>query len=248
MITVPPDIHVKGDILPEVIVHNLVDVPYISQNEYSPPYLEREGIPSEKDFVQWYLSRQTRDIEVATIELYNRLKPSDDVTSRWTQLTIIEPDIILGGIPSPDHDVGSTSVVPTSQSTPHEIVSIFGVRNLVSISDYYVAWDMSYLPSYRHYIVLDHPQTELFRYFDEISESINAARLRGDTTFIHCQAGISRSSTCLAAYYVRYGLNGNPHPTVEEVVRYIQNLRPVVYPNYGFLVQLVGYYEFLRTR
>ncbi|KAF8358303.1 hypothetical protein PRIPAC_93298 [Pristionchus pacificus] len=51
--------------------------------------------------------------------------------------------------------------------------------------------------------------------------------------FVHCNAGISRSSTVCIAYLIHYA-----NYTVDSAIAHIKTVRPVIRPNEGFLVQL----------
>lgn len=218
---------------------SLLDVEYVDV-----PIPDRGMVHNPFEFIQWFEERRG-DFELAAVPLYYSMQPG--IENEWTQLSFIDHDIILGGIPIPDNDSDSTNR-NDPRRTPHPLVARYKIRTIISFSDYHVVWDLSYISSYRHYIVYDHPQTEMYKVFDEVAETIDGARRRGEITFIHCQAGVSRSSTALAAYYIRFGLRDDPHPTVERVLRYLQEARSVVWPNYGFIVQLLGYYQYLKNR
>ncbi|GMS88181.1 hypothetical protein PENTCL1PPCAC_10356 [Pristionchus entomophagus] len=56
--------------------------------------------------------------------------------------------------------------------------------------------------------------------------------------FVHCNAGISRSSTVCIAYLIHYADH-----TVNSAIEHIKSVRPVIRPNDGFLVQLRSFEE-----
>ena len=77
---------------------------------------------------------------------------------------------------------------------------------------------------------------------DEASEFIKKAISEGNL-LIHCAAGISRSTTCLVAYYIRYlGLS------MEEGIKRVKKKREIVCPNVGFMKQLRMYEDEIYER
>ena len=82
----------------------------------------------------------------------------------------------------------------------------------------------------------DFPNFNISLYFKKTNEFINQAKLSGKNILIHCQLGISRSTTCLIAYMIKY-----MGYTTASAIQYIKNKRPHIMPNFGFLQQLKNY-------
>lgn len=83
----------------------------------------------------------------------------------------------------------------------------------------------------------DHPAFQLSPYFDQIADFIhNAIDKEKGKVFVHCQMGISRSTTSVIAYLVKYH---RMHPI--EAGLFVKSRRAIVYPNPGFLRQLDAY-------
>lgn len=81
--------------------------------------------------------------------------------------------------------------------------------------------------------IADIPTQNLLSLLASGVEFILERRLAGDTILVHCQAGISRSTTFLAAYFMTvYNFN------LDETLVYIEKCRSCVNPNYGFRRQL----------
>ncbi|CAF3827500.1 unnamed protein product, partial [Rotaria magnacalcarata] len=60
----------------------------------------------------------------------------------------------------------------------------------------------------------------------------------------HCAAGISRSATIVLAYLMKYH-----HNTLKEAFFFLIEKRPQIWPNEGFLLQLLRYEtELIRSR
>lgn len=83
----------------------------------------------------------------------------------------------------------------------------------------------------------DIPSFQMHRHFDEVADFIHAAMAKG-RVFVHCFCGISRSTTAILAYFVKYrGID--PRKGYET----LRKKRWIVYPNDGFMRQLMDYYR-----
>ena len=87
-----------------------------------------------------------------------------------------------------------------------------------------------------HAKINDSPYFQLHTFFDKTNFFINKAKMSGGNILIHCQLGISRSTSCLIAYMIKYlGY------TTLTALQYIKKKRPIVMPNFGFIQQLKNY-------
>ena len=89
--------------------------------------------------------------------------------------------------------------------------------------------------------VADEPGANISVIFPRCCEFINAARKAGGGILVHCNAGISRSSTIVAAYLMQELGVG-----LDDALAMIRAARPVIKPNDGFMVQLRQYEEALH--
>ena len=95
---------------------------------------------------------------------------------------------------------------------------------------------------YCHLDIVDNTKTNLFQYFDKAFSFIETARKNKGIILIHCKLGISRSTSILVAYMIKYlGFN------VKKALEYIKTKRKQVNPNQGFLVQLYIYQRYIRN-
>ena len=95
-----------------------------------------------------------------------------------------------------------------------------------------------YAPFEQLYIdVRDHPDADIAQHFERCCSFIDRhIKMAGGRVLVHCQAGISRSSTICAAYLIHhYGLD------VPAAVGRVTKARDIIKPNAGFLQQLVEY-------
>lgn len=68
-------------------------------------------------------------------------------------------------------------------------------------------------------------------------------RAQGTRVLVHCKMGVSRSAATVIAYAMKqYGWS------LEQALRHVQELRPIVRPNPGFLRQLQTYQGILTAR
>ena len=89
---------------------------------------------------------------------------------------------------------------------------------------------------YCHLKLSDSPTFRIIRYLDKASDFINQAQINKGIILVHCQLGISRSTTCVIAYLIKYlGY------TAMSALNFIKKKRTQVMPNFGFLNQLMIY-------
>jgi len=87
----------------------------------------------------------------------------------------------------------------------------------------------------------DIPSFMMNKHFDEVADFINDSMKNGKV-FVHCFCGISRSTTALIAYMIKYrGIE--PQKAYES----IRKKRWIVYPNEGFMKQLNEYHKSKTT-
>lgn len=89
------------------------------------------------------------------------------------------------------------------------------------------------------YIDLDDDRTEpIGDYFDRTYNFINRHLEQGYNVYVHCVAGMSRSSTIVVAFLMKkFGMS------VEEALSFVKDRRPIIRPNNGFLHELIRYEE-----
>lgn len=203
------------------------------------------------------------------LKLYNKLSMRNTTlmkrAEKWEPCHEIERGLYLGGIPQPCDDPTDSYNMSIAKA-PHGYIFHKEVRLIVSIIDHSVKWHLPEEVLHLMMIGVDHPETEICKFFEPVSDKIREYVLARKVVLVHCHAGFSRSSTMLAAYYLKYGLpkkslrgiidslenTHNPEslrrPTVEEVLEFISSKRGWVCPNYGFLNQLIKYEDYLSRK
>lgn len=83
---------------------------------------------------------------------------------------------------------------------------------------------------------MDVPWENLGRHFMDSANFIKNALAKGGTVFVHCWAGISRSTSCIIAYMMlHHGMS------FQRSLSFIRQSRHFVNPNPGFRRQLLEF-------
>ncbi|XP_034754048.1 dual specificity protein phosphatase 19-like [Etheostoma cragini] len=89
---------------------------------------------------------------------------------------------------------------------------------------------------YKTLQILDLPDTDIPSYVGECSSFIDQAREQDGVVLVHCNAGVSRSSSVVIGYLMlREGLS------FDDAYSQVKVARPSIRPNPGFYQQLQGY-------
>ena len=81
---------------------------------------------------------------------------------------------------------------------------------------------------------------DLFAHMDDAADYIHES-LAKSNVFVHCLGGVSRSSSCVMAYYIKYrGMS------FDDVHKMVVEKRVIVKPNPGFVEQLKKFEELHR--
>ena len=92
-----------------------------------------------------------------------------------------------------------------------------------------------------HLKVKDLETFEILYYFDTANEFINKCKLMGGICLVHCKLGVSRSTTFVIAYLMKYS-----NLTTDEAFAFVKSKRSSIKPNDGFMRQLRLYEKILR--
>ena len=89
---------------------------------------------------------------------------------------------------------------------------------------------------YCHLKLNDMPSFKIIPYLEKATSFIHQAHINNGIILVHCQLGISRSTSCVIAYFIKY-----MGYTAMNALDFIKKKRPQVMPNFGFLQQLMNY-------
>ncbi|XP_072826506.1 protein phosphatase Slingshot homolog 3 isoform X2 [Vicugna pacos] len=97
--------------------------------------------------------------------------------------------------------------------------------------------------TYHNVRLWDEESAQLLPHWKETHRFVEAARAQGTRVLVHCKMGVSRSAATVIAYAMKqYGWS------LEQALHHVQELRPIVRPNPGFLRQLQTYQGILTAR
>lgn len=90
--------------------------------------------------------------------------------------------------------------------------------------------------------VEDNTKTDIAKYFPETYAFIDQALKQGKV-LVHCEQGISRSPTVVAAYLMKKWVM-----SADEALKFIASKRPSINPNPSFINQLKNYQSYLAMK
>uniref|UniRef100_A0A915Q594 Dual specificity protein phosphatase 14 n=1 Tax=Setaria digitata TaxID=48799 RepID=A0A915Q594_9BILA len=88
----------------------------------------------------------------------------------------------------------------------------------------------------------DTPSTNIYQYFDLISDQIEAVITSGGNVLVHCVAGVSRSASVCLAFLTKFRCK-----SLRQAYQFMAQKRPLVRPNIGFWRQLIIYENELKN-
>ena len=88
---------------------------------------------------------------------------------------------------------------------------------------------------------MDSETQDIKQYFDQSGKFIDDAIKNGGRVMVHCHAGISRSSSIILAYLIKY-----KNMSFDEALATAQKKREKINPNPGFVKQLKEYEAIVR--
>ncbi|EFI27019.1 hypothetical protein CC1G_15152 [Coprinopsis cinerea okayama7 len=139
----------------------------------------------------------------------------------WRDMNEIVPGLWLGGLPS------ALNAANLKEKGIGSVVSV--LRGSVKIKETFI----------RHQIEIDDVEdSDILSHLLPAVKFIEAELGKGRGVLVHCQAGVSRSSTVVAAYLM-YTQKLSP----EEALEVVRKARPVIEPNAGFRRQLDLFHE-----
>ncbi|KAI8138105.1 protein-tyrosine phosphatase-like protein [Fennellomyces sp. T-0311] len=125
--------------------------------------------------------------------------------------------------------VGSQAAASSLENlTSHGITHILSLGEFESVYDHIV---------YKNVRIMDLAEENLIQHFGDTFDFIDSAYQNGGKILVHCQAGVSRSVSVMAAYLMR-SLKISPKAALDI----IRDHRAFAQPNDGFMDQLELYY------
>lgn len=121
-----------------------------------------------------------------------------------------------------------------------EILDKYNIKKVISIgsNEDREAYVIHEGIEYRNITIYDSDHAIIYDYFDEMNKFINES---AGAVLVHCWAGISRSTTIVAAYLMAERKIG-----VDDAIQFIRKKRRRIWPNFGFQMQLLQYQKRLQ--
>lgn len=80
-------------------------------------------------------------------------------------------------------------------------------------------------------------------YFDRMADKMNDHLSRGGRVLVHCMMGVSRSTSLILAYLMKY-----KHMSLKSAYELVSMRRPIIRPNPGFWRQLLDFEKQMLTK
>lgn len=114
-----------------------------------------------------------------------------------------------------------------------EILKALNIMQILSVGFDYAITDI--IPC-KFISVCDDPSENIYQYFDDTFDCIDNILQRNESIYIHCIAGVSRSTTIATAFLMKK--NGW---SISDALAQVQSKRSMADPNSGFIEQLKLY-------
>ncbi|UJR08880.1 hypothetical protein I4U23_013135 [Adineta vaga] len=125
-----------------------------------------------------------------------------------------------------------------------ELLHRFQIKHIINVCDFGLGQTILDNFNVIHIPMPDEPRTNIKQHFDRTNELLHGFYEKKERCLVHCAAGVSRSATIVLAYLMKYH-----HNTLNEAFFFLVEKRPQIWPNEGFLLQLIRYEtELLKTR
>lgn len=130
--------------------------------------------------------------------------------------------------------LGSVHALPKLFASPAKIDAVVSITK-ISTEDFNLPPHISIaFGNHLDICLSDREESNISQYFDEAHAFINRHITEGHGVLVHCAAGISRSTTLVAAYLMK-----SYKWSAYDALKLIKEKRPCIRPNDGFLEQLL---------
>ncbi len=118
-----------------------------------------------------------------------------------------------------------------SQYVSHDDLKLNGIKTVIDMRD--DRRDALPCDTYYNFPIEDSPKIDISGIIVEVCEIIHKELSIGRPVYVHCAAGISRSTTIIIAYLMKY-----MNMSYDNAYAYVKDKRIVINPNSGFVKQL----------
>jgi len=128
-------------------------------------------------------------------------------------------------------------------SQEHHLIN-YNIKHVIRLgTDFNINYTDPSRFNFYNFDIFDLPKEPIKELFQKANEIIEQARLKHENVLVHCHAGVSRSSTIILAYLMRYkGMS------LYDAWCSTFKIRPIIRPNDGFAIALQEYEKILFNR
>lgn len=149
------------------------------------------------------------------------------------------PSAINRSDPNPSKIYDNLYLGEVYHSSDEKFIKEKNIKHILTLLEYpcklSVHPDYQYI-KFKHINIGDKLSTNIYDYFTECIEFIKQAHEKGDTVYVHCAMGISRSVSIVIAYIMKEN-----NMKFEEAFSYVRTCRPQAEPNMAFTYQLMQF-------
>jgi len=131
-----------------------------------------------------------------------------------------------------------------------DILEKYNIKAIITLetrpkSSYVLDYYNRHNIDFKYIFIEDSVDADISKYFDVTYDFIKSHISKGDNVLVHCYAGISRSSSIILNYMIRFiyesgkSVIDNPRSVVFNALSYSRSKRPFINPNPGFIEQLI---------
>jgi protein-tyrosine phosphatase len=129
-----------------------------------------------------------------------------------------------------------------NQASNIGLLNSLGIRHIVSVCDFSLEKSITDKCNVLWINLSDDIGADVKQYFDQTNKFLYECKEKNEKVLVHCQMGISRSSSIILAYLMKYH-----HDTLYKAYNYLLERRRIAVPNYSFFIQLIRYENELRA-
>ncbi|CAF1086513.1 unnamed protein product [Didymodactylos carnosus] len=123
-----------------------------------------------------------------------------------------------------------------------QLLKQLDIRHIINICDFPLDKKIMSAFNVLHINLDDSMEVDIKQHFDKTNQFLKTCKEKNEKVLVHCQMGISRSSTIVLAYLMKYH-----HDTLFKAYDFLLDKRRQASPNHGFLLQLIRYEQELRA-
>ncbi|CAF1116226.1 unnamed protein product, partial [Adineta ricciae] len=123
----------------------------------------------------------------------------------------------------------------------YNLLQEIGIKHILNVSDIELDNEIRDNFNVLWINIGDELGVNIENYFEQTNKFLRLCQNKNEKVLVHCQMGVSRSSSIILAYLITYHFE-----TLSDAYDHLVNCRRVAAPNFGFFLQLIRYEKLLR--